>query len=63
MGAELDDAASAGRFDRADSDVAFQHRLRLGQLQIELSSMHALWEHYPLDWLRHEDGLSLPLSS
>ena len=25
--------------------------------------MHALWEHHPLDWLRHEDELSLPLSS
>ena len=42
--------------------LAPRHRLRLGQLQIELFSARLLREHHPLDWLRHEDGLFLPLS-
>ena len=43
--------------------LAPQHCCRPGFPQTELSSMHAPWEHHPLDWLRRENGLSPLLSS
>ena len=63
VGAELDDAASAGRFGGADSDVGSGISALLSSwFSGNRTLFNAPWEH-PLDWLRREDGLSLPLFS
>ena len=60
VGTELDDAASAGRVDGADTDVGSGFSALSSTFQqIELSSTHAPREHHPQDWLQREDGQAL----
>ena len=65
MGAELDEAASAGKFDGADSDVGSGTSALLSSwfsANLTLFNARRVGAS-PVDWRLREDGLSPPPSS